>query len=163
MGRKVKAEKIILLYRGLMLDEARQRLSFGFHPFVAWLDIEEGRAYLDSTETDFGDDDDKDEFVAEVQNISRKNGSIAVWVGARGWTAPDDELRPSRHPERQRILLLFESSQLGDRNWTAVVRKQTEDGRIIAGRWDESPMTSGRFMNLLGAGPRLVVARRKKS
>ena len=162
MGHKVRLSKIIPLYRYLLMEEARLRLSHGFRPFVGMLRILDGRAFLDVQEVDTGStDDEKDEFVEQVRRDAQANGAVAVWCGAQGFVAPDSGPRPSRHPERRRLIMLFESSVMGDRLWRAFVRAQPHDERDDVGRWDdEGTLGNGRFVNLLGGGPRLVRRRR---
>lgn len=158
MGRqKVKLSKIIPLYRDLLLEEARLRLAHGFRPFVGMMTVLDGGSFLSVQEVDSGKTDaQKDEFIEQVRRDARSNGAVAVWFGARGWTAPDWKPRPSKHPEGKRVLLLFESAVTGDQFWQAMVIREEKDGRDVVGRWFGQKTDGGRFVNLLGSGPRLV-------
>lgn len=158
MSRKIKPEKLIPIYRNLILEEARLRLAYFFRPYLAFLLInEDGQSRLVTEECDTGSTDAaKDAFVEQVREDARACGAIAVWCACRGYIAPDEGPRPSKHPEGKKCVFLFESSILGERYWQALIRKQ---GRYHddLGRWyNQGSPGNGRFVNLVGGGPRLV-------
>ena len=133
------------------------RLSHSFPSFVAFLDPEKDFYYLTVEEHDVCSHEDcKDEFVKSIQKRAREDGSIAVWFASRGFLAPDSGKRPSRHPDRKRVMLVFESTSRGDQYWQAFMRGTDAKGNFLFGRWYLDRMTGGRFVNMLGRRPRLV-------
>ena len=158
MHRKINLDRLIDAYRSLVLEEARLRLANSFPPFVASLTLDGGGGRLLVQEVDAGKTSRaKDEFVTQVQADAQSCKAVAVWFGARGWNAPDWSPRPSKHPQGRRMLLLFESTQTKrDRLWQAMVMQDRGDGTYRCGRWCSTDAKGGRFVNLLGSGPRMV-------
>jgi len=66
---------------------------------------------------------------------------LALGLVCRGWASPTDEVRPSRHPQRRRVL----SVVLADRAGNLVGRTTNEDGTVLV----DGPPTEGHVLELL--------------
>lgn len=138
-----------------------------FHPFVSILREDEddkGRRdwSVDNWTYCLRHEDCKDSVVSTIRGMAKSFETvrtIAVWFAVPGWASPDDETRPSRHPERRRVLLVIESTLDGD---TAYER--FDDGR---NRWISAGSGTGRFEDLIGrekhVGHLRVVPAKKES
>jgi hypothetical protein len=68
---------------------------------------------------------------------------LALGLVCRGWASPMDEGRPSRHPQRRRVM----SVVLADRAGNLVGRTTGEDGTVLI----DGPPTEGHLLELLRA------------
>ena len=67
----------------------------------------------------------------------------ALGVVCRGWASPTDDVRPSQHPQRRRVL----ATMLVDRDGNAAGRTITESGEVVI----DHPATEGEIPRLLRA------------
>lgn len=120
--------------------------SMRFSPFVSRL-IEYADGGRDWIVEEWNEclrhEDCKDRAVEEIRDLAKNvqdETTIAVWFATTGWSAPHDDVRPSQHPQRRHVILVFESTLDGDRLFQ-------HDGS----KWHQSVGgLSGRFNDLIG-------------